>query len=194
MISFHGAAQDGDQVFDDQDAWDLIEDMTPPRPSSCWNITGRCRYATPSCGPTGSGSAMASSARSTSSRSGWCRRKKRSSCTTSRPSPYRRPGKCGRPRRLRRCDAVTQAGQPIGPGRPATGRLTAAPHGTSSRAGHRRRGNRPRARRQRRGAARRCRFRRPPCRPALLHLYRLAHDPTLHRRCPVAPSAVDHPH
>jgi hypothetical protein len=74
------AEEGGVHVFDDQ-AWDVL--------SSCWSTTGPCRCATRSPGPAGSGSATASSARSTWWKSAWSPPRKRRNCTNSRPRALR---------------------------------------------------------------------------------------------------------
>ena len=62
---------------------------TPRPPSSSWSTTGPCRCATRSSGPAGSGSATASSARSTWWKLACSPPRKRRSCTNSRPRALR---------------------------------------------------------------------------------------------------------
>ncbi len=62
------AGAEGLQVFDDAEAWDVLEEIPNDSAAAlrcCSSITGRFLFATPSRGPGVSGSAMASSARST---------------------------------------------------------------------------------------------------------------------------------
>ena len=77
------AAEDGVDVFSDDDAWDVIEEI--PNDSAAALILLEHHWAVPlatrSRAPAASGSPTASSARSTWSRSGWSRPRRRSSST-----------------------------------------------------------------------------------------------------------------
>jgi uncharacterized membrane protein len=83
------AEQGGIKALSDEDGWDVLEDI--PNDSAAalillehhWAV----RCATPSHAPAGSGSATASSAHWTSSRSGWSRPRKPRNCTRWKPRP-----------------------------------------------------------------------------------------------------------
>ena len=62
-----GSADDGIQVFSDEEAWDVLEDIPNDSAAALLlsSITGRCRCATRSRAPAASASATDSSARST---------------------------------------------------------------------------------------------------------------------------------
>ena len=78
------AAADGVDVFSEQDAWDVLDELptTPLPPSSCSSTAGRSRCATRSPAPAASGSATASSVRSISWPSASCRQRRRSRAGT----------------------------------------------------------------------------------------------------------------
>ena len=83
------AAAGGVQVLNEQEGWDVLEDI--PNDSAAALILlehhWACRCGTRSSGPGASGSATASSARSTLWRSGCSRRKRRRNCTTWKRQP-----------------------------------------------------------------------------------------------------------
>ena len=86
------AAADGVQVFSDEDAWDVLEEI--PNDSAAALLLIEHHWAIPLrdavCARAASASATASSARSTSSRSAWSPPRRPSSCTPTRP-PARPP-------------------------------------------------------------------------------------------------------